>query len=145
MIRTEEDIKRLLNEVIDVIIDEGVSVVEAVKGKMARSEFYKFLDIYKDEFSDKYARACAVRAELLFEEMIQIADNTEDGKVIEESDTNGKKVTTSDMTQHRKLKIETRKWVIGKMNPKKYGDKNTTEITGKDGVPLIPITGIEIK
>ncbi len=35
-----------------------------------------------------------------------------------------------------RLRIDTRKWLLGKVLPKVYGDKVITEITGKDGGPI---------
>ena len=58
------------------------------------------------EFSAKYARARDVQAERFADELVDIAD---------ESD--------SEDVSKAKLRIETRKWVISKILPKKYGDK----------------------
>lgn len=35
-----------------------------------------------------------------------------------------------------RLRVETRKWMLSKMLPKMYGDKVTTEHTGKGGGPI---------
>ncbi|RAP72956.1 putative ubiquitin carboxyl-terminal hydrolase 35 [Candidatus Erwinia dacicola] len=32
-----------------------------------------------------------------------------------------------------RLQVDTRKWILSRMAPKKYGDKITNEIVGKDG------------
>ena len=37
-----------------------------------------------------------------------------------------------------RVRIDARKWAAGKLAPKKYGDKSTTEVTGADGAPLMP-------
>lgn len=39
-------------------------------------------------------------------------------------------------TAARRLQIDTRKWVAGKLYPRVYGDKLQTEITGKNGGPV---------
>jgi hypothetical protein len=44
--------------------------------------------------------------------------------------------------QRLRLLSENRKWLLGKMRPKQYGDKVTQEITGEDGGALI--TRIEL-
>ena len=67
----------------------------------------------------------------MFEEIIEIADNTEEGVVIETDDHGRTKEKKGDMTQHRRLKIDSRKWVAAKMQPKKYGDKLEVEQTNK--------------
>jgi hypothetical protein len=35
-----------------------------------------------------------------------------------------------------RLRLDTRKWLLSKCLPKIYGDKTSTEITGKDGQPI---------
>ena len=86
-----------------------------------------------------YNYAREVRSDVLFEEIIEISDTTEEGIKIKTTER-GTETITGDMTEHRKLKIDARKWVVAKMQPKKYGDKITQELTGKDGAPLIPQT-----
>jgi len=39
--------------------------------------------------------------------------------------------------EERKASVETRKWLMGKLRRKKYGDVKTTEVTGADGAPLL--------
>lgn len=68
----------------------------------------------------------------LFDEIIEIADTPvlgEKRKVTE----NGVEVTESDMIEHRRLQIDARKWALGKMNPKKYGDKVGIDHSNTDG------------
>jgi len=65
---------------------------------------YKWLDDNSD-FLKKYARAKDDAADTIVSEIIDIADN-------------------SDLDpQDRRVKIDARKWVAGKLKPKKYGDK----------------------
>lgn len=69
-----------------------------------------------DEFRDQYAKATEIRADAIFEEMFDIADS-----VAEEAAALGK----------ARLRIDTRKWALARMNPKKYGDKVSQEIDHK--------------
>lgn len=75
------------------------------------------------EFSDQYARAREEQADLLFDETLEIADQYDSVK----------DKTDVDHIQRAKLRIDTRKWIAGKLRPKKYGEKITNEHTGKDG------------
>ncbi len=34
------------------------------------------------------------------------------------------------------MRVDTRKWLLSKLLPKKFGDKIEQQITGKDGAPL---------
>jgi hypothetical protein len=91
------------------------------------STFYKWL-IEDKAFAEQYARAKEIQIDLLVNEIIDIADNTQDGQKTKIND-DGKNITeetvTADMIDHRKLRIEARKWYAGKMKPKKYGDSIT--------------------
>ena len=33
----------------------------------------------------------------------------------------------------KRIRVDTRKWLASKLKPKKYGDVNKVELTGKDG------------
>jgi hypothetical protein len=57
-----------------------------------------------DEFSDKYTRAKQEMLEREAESLISIADSNDD-------------------PQRLRVRIDTRKWLLSKMLPKKYGDK----------------------
>jgi len=82
-------------------------------------------------FSDKYARAKELQAELMIDEMIDIADDGRLDTIID--DETGHERTNYDVIQRSKLRVDTRKWIASKLLPKKYGDKITAEHTGKDG------------
>lgn len=81
------------------------------------------------DLSARYACAREARAEVIFEECLSIADSQE-GDVIE---VDGVEVTNHDAIQRAKLRIDTRKWMLGKMQPKKYGDKIDHTIANPDG------------
>lgn len=73
-------------------------------------------------FAAKYARARDIGLDHLAQEIIDIADTTEIGtKTV--SKATGIETTEGDMTDHRRLRIEARKWYLSKLAPKKYGDK----------------------
>lgn len=92
------------------------------------------------EFSDQYARAREIQLESAADELLEIADTPQLG-IIETIKPDGSvEVKKEDMLGHRKLQLDTRKWILARRLPKKYGDKLTQEITGKDGTALIPAT-----
>lgn len=79
-------------------------------------------------FHDQYARARRTQADVLFDEMLYIANSTQRGV---KTTTKGDVIETveADMIEHRRLQIETRKWLIGKMAPKKYGERASVDAT----------------
>ena len=70
------------------------------------------------EFSENYARAQADRVVAWSEEIVDIADD-------EKADTN-----------RARLRVDTRKWLMSKMDPKKYGDRQEHRLTGPNGGPV---------
>lgn len=87
-------------------------------------------------FTDRYTRAKEEQADLMCEEMLDIADDgTNDYMTITKGDIDYN-VENKEVTSRSKLRVETRKWLASKLKPKKYGDKVTNEVTGKDGGPV---------
>jgi hypothetical protein len=62
------------------------------------------------EFRDQYARAMLVRADLKFLELDDVAEEAVEAE-------------TAVKVQGLRLKADNIKWMLGKMNPKKYGDR----------------------
>ena len=106
-------------------IEKGRALRNVLKDENmpSTSTFYQWLD--NDEVKAKqYARATEVRADIIFDDILAIADeNTNDTSINE----NGIEVVNNDVIQRSRLRIDARKWVLSKLNPKKFGDK--TDIT----------------
>jgi hypothetical protein len=75
----------------------------------------------KQEFLHHYEIATSMRADLLFDEILEIADTIEMGQTTT-TKAGVKEATENDMIQHRRLRIDLRKWIVSKLLPKKYGD-----------------------
>jgi hypothetical protein len=81
-------------------------------------------------FASQYARARAVGYERMAEEILAISDTPLIGtKSV--SKATGLEITEGDMIEHRRLQVDTRKWMLAKMLPKVYGDKQHVELTGQ--------------
>ena len=97
-------------------IAEGASLRSICRSASMPSASSVFLWLTKyPDFSENYATAQKERAEGLFEEMFEISD-----EVAPEP---------SEVAKAR-LRVDTRKWALARMNPKKYGDK--VALTGGD-------------
>ena len=83
----------------------------------------------KAEFSAQYARAREVGYATLFDQLLEIADTPQQGVTITEK-TTGTETKTGDMIEHRRLRVDTRKWMLAKALPKIYGDKQQIEHSG---------------
>lgn len=82
------------------------------QGMPGKATVFRWLAQHED-FRDQYAKATDTRADAIFEEMFDIAD-----EVAEESAAVAK----------ARLRIDTRKWARARMNPKKYGEKVTQDV-----------------
>ena len=116
--KSKQELEKLFDEIIIEIAENGSSMVAAVKKRMSTLTFYELLK--DDDRLKKYARACEMRADKMAEEMIEIADNSSDDTIIDEK---GGERANNAAVQRDRLKVDTRKWLLAKMHPKKYGDK----------------------
>ncbi|VXC99129.1 terminase small subunit-like protein [Sphingobacterium multivorum] len=82
------------------------------------------------ELEKQYARAMEIRAEIMFDEIIEISD--ESNPDIDITD-DGKLRVVGEAIQRSRLKIDARKWALSKMNPKKYGEKTEIDHKSSDG------------
>jgi hypothetical protein len=95
----------------------------------SKQTFYRWM-LNHAELRDLYARAKDEQLQILADEIVEIADNAQIGETITVKGEE-REVKMADMLQHRNLRIESRKWLLAKLNPKKYGDK--LGLTGGDG------------
>lgn len=86
-----------------------------------------------ETFRDQYARAREAQADAMLEEIIQIAD---DGENDTYKDEEGRVRTDQDVIARSRLRVDTRKWAMSKMAPKKYGEK--LDLTHGGAVTLVP-------
>ena len=110
-------------------------------------------------FAEQYAHARKIGYALLADEIIQLSDKTHEWVTVQELDSDGRPVTdehgnpklkqvlmplSADVIAHKRVQIDTRKWMLSKMLPKVYGDKVTQEHTGAEGGP-IAIAAVDLK
>ncbi len=107
MARTTTYSQSLADEMC-VRIAEGESMRSICRDKKAKmpglSTVFRWLS-ENDKFKEQYDEACRMRADTLFDEMFEIADDKK-----------------GDVNRDR-LRLDTRKWALARMSPKKYGDK----------------------
>ena len=71
------------------------------------------------EFAVHYARAMELRCEKMAEEILEISDDNYTGP-----DGRGDNA----LVQQARLRVDSRRWLLSKLMPKKYGDRITQEI-----------------
>ena len=117
-------------------IAEGYSVRSICKEKdmVSMQTLFRWLR-ENDKFREQYVRACEERSYAQAEEIIDIADNATNA-YMEKLEGDGY-IFNSENVQRSRLRIDTRKWLMSKMNPKVYGDKLDMTTNGNDiGVAL---------
>jgi len=92
-----------------------------------------------EQFRVQYAHAREAQADSWADDIIEISD---DGQNDTYTDGDGNERTNQDVIARSRLRVDTRKWLMARMAPKKYGDKITQEVTGADGAPLVPIINL---
>lgn len=111
-------------------IEQGEPLRRILRSDNAPMSADLFYDMVKDKSkSERYARAREIYADNVFEEMLDIAD-CEDNDIIETDE--GPRVN-HDVIQRDRLRVDTRKWMLSKLQPKKYGDKLEHDHKSSDG------------
>jgi len=144
MAYTEEQKTSILNTICENI-ESGLSLRKALllDNMPDATTFYAWID-EDEEKSKQYARATQLRAELIFEDILYIADDTSrDTKTV---DLDGVKIeqVNHEVINRSRLRVDARKWMLSKMMPKKYGDK--LDVTSKgDKIQTQQIVGMVVK
>jgi len=84
--------------------------------------------------TSQYALAMQMRADAMFEEVLNIADDGSNDFMLKNADDPTSFALNGEHVQRSRLRVDTRKWALGRMNPKKYGEK--TFIGGVDDAPI---------
>ena len=139
--------KEKLGKEICKRIAEGESVRSICKSEDmpdASTIYLWLIDEDKKEFFKQYAIAKDAQAELMFDELLEIADDgTNDWIERENKDGSIYEVVNNEVVQRSRLRVDTRKWYLSKVLPKKYGDK--LELDGKTEVAFTGFEKLEEK
>jgi len=123
------------------LLSEGLSLRTVCKADdmPAMSSVFSWLRT-KPDFLEQYARAKQESADAMAEELLYIADTPMEGEEVTVKADGSQEVKRGDMLGHRRLQVDSRKWLMAKMKPKKYGDQIDVTSDGKPlPVPIIPL------
>lgn len=121
------------------IICERIANGESLKGicdeqgMPSQSMVFRWLAAEENaDFRERYARARETQADALFDDILSIAD---DGRNdwMEKRDSEGGNMgwkENGEAIRRSQLRIDARKWMAGKLRPKKYGEKLDIEHSG---------------
>ncbi len=104
-------------------IAEGCTLrkIAAINGMPGRTTILRWLARHED-FRVQYARACELRLESFADEIIDISDDGSNDYVAREGqDGQLSMVPDHDHIARSRLRVDSRKWLMVKLLPKKYG------------------------
>lgn len=104
------------DEIVDVILErissgESLNKITQDDNMPCNSTVYLWLSKHP-EFSDKYARARECQQEAMADDILAICDTEED-------------------VNRARLKVDTRKWLMARLAPKKYGESKNLNVEAK--------------
>lgn len=85
-------------------------------------------------YADSYAKAIQMRADAMFEEILDIADDGSNDFMLRNAEDPTSVVLNGEHVQRSRLRVDTRKWTLARMNSKKYGDKHY--VGGMEDAPI---------
>lgn len=129
------DYTKELGEKICGLMCDGKSVraIGKMKGMPDAATIFRWA-ITNEEFYEQYAKAREVQAEKMFEEIIDISDETHG--IIK----SGAEKKSGAYANGQRLRVDVRKWYLSKVLPKKFGDRQSVVTEDKDG-NVLPISG----
>jgi hypothetical protein len=129
----QEERERKFKEIIKEIETKGQSLTKAAK-KIGMTNKSFMLMIEKDtSLLHQYTHAMEARADLIAERMVRNSHNRSNDFY---TDENGNLKPNPVSVQRDRLILDTDKWLLSKLMPKKYGDKLTLDGEVKTGAPL---------
>lgn len=115
-------------------IESGMSlrkIFSSTDSPMSNTLFYRLIKENK-ELNERYARAKQIYADSLFDEILDISDHSEQDHT---------PFTGSNVIQRDRLRVDSRKWILSKLEPKKYGDK--LDIDANVQQTIIPLLNVD--
>lgn len=126
-----------LAKIICAEIAEGKSVREICRMDDMPAASTVFLWVIKhQDFSEQYAKAISARSDHWAEEILEIADDGSNDWMERHHGEETIWITNGEALNRSRLRVDTRKWLLSKLQPKKYGERIATEVSGPDGGPI---------
>lgn len=113
-----------IGDKICILIAEGQSLRQVLRENdfISAPTFYKWIRL-EPAFAEQYACACADRADGLFDEIFDIADDASNDWMEQNKEDNAGWRENGESVRRSAIRIDARKWALARMAPKKYGDR----------------------
>lgn len=121
----------LADRICERIADgESLRAICSADGMPDKATVFRWLAKHAD-FRDQYTRAREAQADSLFDEILDIADDGSNDWM-ERKNSDGENIgwqENGEALRRSALRVDARKWMAGKLMPKKYSDKFSLEGT----------------
>ncbi len=132
---TKKQKENRLEKIFVLMSEEGYSLTRACKETgVHKSSFFTWLDDLGEDAHNQYARARKMLIEYWADEVIDISNTPVLGEVTTTREDGSVDIKEGDMIAHRRLQVDSRKWILSKLAPKKYGDR--LQLAGDEDSPL---------
>ncbi len=114
---------------------ESLNAICEGEGMPDKATVFRWLAA-NESMRDKYALAREAQADALFDDILSIADDGRNDWMQKNFGEETRWVENGEALRRSQLRIDARKWMAGKLRPKKYGEKLELEHSGE--VALTP-------
>lgn len=115
---------------------ESLRTICRTDGMPSRTEVFRWLaDDAHAAFRDQYARE-GIRIEAMADDIQEISDDARNDWMEANGEDNPGWRANGEHIQRSRLRVDSRKWILSKLAPKKYGDKIEQTIGGPNGGPV---------
>lgn len=132
--KEKPDTREKADLVCRLIVDETISANKACERAGIRPGTFYDLCERDPEVAEKYARARMTLLHNYAAQITDIADTPQEGVTTTVKSDGGVEERRGDMIEHRRLQIESRKWMLARLMPRVYGDKQQIEHSGEIGI-----------
>ncbi len=115
----------------EIAMGYSVRTICSKEGMPAVTTFFRWIK-EKPDFRLQYAYATEERTEAMSEDILDIADDGSNDLMTIQKGNTEYEIENKEVTNRSRLRVDTRKWLMSKMKPKKYGDKIDHTTNGKD-------------
>ena len=131
---SEELADRIFEHIVEC---RSLDWIGSQKGMPSKRTILRWVARDAGGFRKLYAAAKELQADAFAEEILAIADNAGEDTLLDEE--SGRVVANHAAVQRARLRIDSRKWLMSKMLPRKYGNHTQLEHSGSVGPAVIQV------
>lgn len=107
----------------------------AIEGNPEQKTVLRWV-IRMEKFRQQYAEAREMQAEIWADEITDIADDSSQDRTVIDREGREIEIVDHDHINRSRLRVDSRKWLLSKLLPKKYGDMQQVKLSNPEGGPI---------